>query len=74
MQGVLKDLAGRGLHAAHLGAAFYGMNSTVARNRATYCLRAVAFLLEIKRLEKPRAFLDFGTRPASYQGGQVNLT
>jgi hypothetical protein len=59
MQRVLEDLAGRGLHAAHLGATFYGVNSTIARNRATYCLRAVAFLLEIKRMEKPGAISRF---------------
>ena len=64
MQRVLEDLAGRGLHAAHLGATLYGVDSIIARDTATYCLRAVAFLLEIKRMEKPHTISRFGTRTA----------
>jgi hypothetical protein len=75
MQRVLEDLAGRGLHAAHLGATLYGVDSIIARDTATYCLRAVAFLLEIKRMEKPHTISRFGTRPAPLiaGAGQINV-
>jgi hypothetical protein len=59
MQGVLEDLAGRGLHAAHLRPAFYGVNSTIAPGRVTYSLPAIAFRLRIKMMEKPLAISRF---------------
>ena len=45
MQRVLEDLAGRGLHVAHLRLTFYGLNSTIATGRVTYFLPAIAFPL-----------------------------
>lgn len=68
MQGVLEYLAGQGLHAAHLRPAFYGVNSTIARCRATYSLQAIPFLLRIKMMEKPRAISRF-RHPTCSTGG-----